>query len=224
MTATPTPPPTPTPAATSAVTAAPALSLRRRFRPYPIGLAAGVGWGVAARLWMRWVSTTPEFSWSGTIFIVGAFGVFGLFQANAWASRRRDRSRTFTTIARVFGWVGTMPLFFGAGAMMLPTVLFGSLARWRNGWPRPVRVVLTVLASVVPVLIIVGLVDDFGIAGGLSRGVAMVGVYAVVVGALAATFRPRVDGWRLPRRVRAGAIVGGVVAVAAAAVGTRGFG
>ena len=59
-------------------------------------------------------------------------------------------------------------------------------------------------------------VPNYGRSVSLGSGLA--------IGALAATFSPRVDGWRLPRRVRAGAIVGGVVVVAAAAVGTRGFG
>lgn len=195
-----------------------------RFQAYPIGLIGGAVGGVVARVWMRWVSTNPEFSWGGTLFIVGAFAVFGLAQANVRASRRRDRSRRHTTVARVAGWVGTMPLFFGAGGMMLPTVMFGSLARWRSDWPRSARAVLAVLAAVVPVLLIVGLVDDFGGLGGVARGVGLLGVYAAVVGGLAATFRPRLDGWRLPRSARRVGYLVGVVAVAAIAVGTRGFG
>jgi hypothetical protein len=36
----------------------------------------GLVLGVIARFWMRWISTDPEFSLSGTIFIVGAFALF----------------------------------------------------------------------------------------------------------------------------------------------------
>ena len=39
-------------------------------------LTGGLALGVISRLWMRWISTDPEFSWSGTIFIVIAFMIF----------------------------------------------------------------------------------------------------------------------------------------------------
>ena len=38
------------------------------------GLAGGLAWGVIPRLWMRFISTNPEFTWSGTLFIVIGFG------------------------------------------------------------------------------------------------------------------------------------------------------
>ncbi|MEV5966767.1 hypothetical protein AB0L70_33675 [Kribbella sp. NPDC051952] len=42
------------------------------------GLGLGVGWGIAARVWMRLITTEPEFSWTGTAFIIGLTGVCGL--------------------------------------------------------------------------------------------------------------------------------------------------
>ena len=43
-----------------------------------VGSGLGAAWGVAARAWMRLVSTSPEFSWSGTLMIVGLSAIFGL--------------------------------------------------------------------------------------------------------------------------------------------------
>ncbi|HSP27497.1 MAG TPA: hypothetical protein VLN74_03025, partial [Ilumatobacteraceae bacterium] len=42
-----------------------------------IGPFAGAALGVVARWWMRLISDDPEFTWSGTIFIVLAFTVMG---------------------------------------------------------------------------------------------------------------------------------------------------
>ena len=36
----------------------------------PLGVVAGFLLGIIARLWMRWISTDPEFTWSGSIYIV----------------------------------------------------------------------------------------------------------------------------------------------------------
>jgi len=43
-----------------------------------LGALCGAAWGVAARVWMRLITTTPEFTWSGTLSIVGATTVAGL--------------------------------------------------------------------------------------------------------------------------------------------------
>src|ERR687898_224194 len=57
----------------------------RRRLPGPVvllgGLLGGVVWGIDARVWMRFISTDPEFTWSGTLFIVIGFGVAGLGEA-----------------------------------------------------------------------------------------------------------------------------------------------
>jgi hypothetical protein len=56
------------------------------------GFLAGVIWGALARLWMRWTSTEPEFTWSGTLFIVAAFAVFGTMQV--WPAFAPSPKRT----------------------------------------------------------------------------------------------------------------------------------
>jgi hypothetical protein len=98
----------------------------------PAGFVLGALLGVVARLWMRWISTEPEFSWGGTIFIVGAFAVFGLTQAVALSTRLHRRGRLVRTVARAAGVVGMLPLFASAGSIMMPTVVFGGLAVWRR--------------------------------------------------------------------------------------------
>lgn len=43
-------------------------------RTIAAGLFGGLALGVVARAWMRFISDGPEFTWSGTIFILAAFG------------------------------------------------------------------------------------------------------------------------------------------------------
>jgi len=109
--------------------------------PILVGGFAGLTWGIAMRLWMRFISTDPEFSWSGTGFIIGAALIVGLSLGAASAARRRTRG----------GWwrlLGLPVIFLGAGAgvIMLPGTLLGGLAFGRRHWPRPVRLVLGILA------------------------------------------------------------------------------
>jgi len=46
-----------------------------------IGLFGGAALGVTARAWMRFIADHPEFTWTGTMFIVIGFTVFGSTQA-----------------------------------------------------------------------------------------------------------------------------------------------
>ena len=49
----------------------------RTLRSAALGFAAGVVWGATARVFMRLLTTSPEFSWSGTLFILGVGAVAG---------------------------------------------------------------------------------------------------------------------------------------------------
>ena len=40
-------------------------------RAAAVGVVAGFVWGVVARGFMRLMTVTPEFTWSGTLYIVG---------------------------------------------------------------------------------------------------------------------------------------------------------
>ena len=69
------------------------------------GLFGGFALGAAARAWMRLISDTPEFTWSGTIFIVAGFTVFGLVQSTVAIGRRRIERRWVLTCVRAVGFI-----------------------------------------------------------------------------------------------------------------------
>ena len=127
-----------------------------------VGLFGGLTLGIIARAWMRLISEDPEFSWNGTIFIVGAFTVFGFTQAIVAVARRRARRRWVLTIIRLVGTIGLMPLFVGAGAVMLPTVVAGGLARARVEWNHVVRWICLSIAMIPVMIVGSGFVGSFG--------------------------------------------------------------
>ena len=175
----------------------------RRTRVWPILIAgpfAGLALGVGARVWMRLISDKPEFSWSGTIFILVGFTIFGVAQSIAIATRRRARRRWTLTIARVVGVIGLLPLFVGAGSVMLPTVVAGGLAYARTDWNRIVRVVCLAVAMLPVLFVAKDLVGSFGWSVHTLLGFAgLLAVYGTIVVAARSTFAPQLDGWRLPR-------------------------
>ena len=76
------------------------------------GLLLGVGWGIAARVWMRLVSTVPDFSWTGTLVIVGlaALAGAGVVRVDATRGRGTSGSKMFSNTSgivrpvRMTGW------------------------------------------------------------------------------------------------------------------------
>src|SRR3954454_7152387 len=78
------------------------------------GAAVGAAYGVALRAWMRLVSTDPDFTWSGTGYIVGAFTVLGAMVGLATAGRRREW-RWRLVASRGVGIVLSLGCFAGAG-------------------------------------------------------------------------------------------------------------
>jgi len=196
----------------------------RQRRVWPILLAgpfAGLALGIAARAWMRLISEKPEFSWSGTIFIVAAFTIFGVTQSIAIAARRRARRRWTLTIARVVGTIGLFPLFVGAGSVMLPTVVAGGLAYSRTNWNRVVRFVCLAVASLPVLLVTGGLVGSFGWSLHTLAGFAgLLAVYGIVIVAAKSTFAPQLDGWHLARWIKVTIVVLIVVPVLLLMAGT----
>jgi hypothetical protein len=89
------------------------------------GLLLGVGWGIAARVWMRLVSTVPGFSWAGTLFIIGLAALAGGCLGLVHAARRRGGSRWWRVAA-----LPSVLLFFGPGVPLLPAYLLGG---WAGG-------------------------------------------------------------------------------------------
>jgi hypothetical protein len=88
-----------------------------------LGAALGAVWGVLARGWMRLVSTSPEFSWSGSLAIVGLAAVLGAGIGLSAVARRRSGWRRWCRMAVLPG----MMIFAGQGAPLLPAFVVGGL-------------------------------------------------------------------------------------------------
>lgn len=185
-----------------------------------VGTLAGTALGAIARLWMRLISDVPEFTWSGTIFIVAGFTIFGFAQSVAALARRRGWRPWLARAVRCVGVVGMLPLFVGAGAPMMPTVVGGGLAAWRHDWPKAARVVCLVLASLPIVVVGSQVVGDFGWSLHAFVGiVAMLAVYGAIVWATKATLVRPADPWPM-RRLAIVAVIA-LVLVLLARVGVR---
>ena len=170
-------------------------------------LVAGVAWGALARAWMRIISTDPEFTVSGSVFIAGAFGAAATCQSLALVARRHP-STWVKRAARAVGIVGMFPLFIGAGATMLPTVVGGGLALGQREWPRSLRLLVAALAAVPVLAVSASLVADFGF--GLRLLVGVVGLlvlYGGVVVATSTSLGPAPDARPLPRPLRLAVVV-----------------
>ena len=166
------------------------------------GLFGGLSLGILARLWMRLISDDPEFTWGGTIFIVGGFTVFGFTQSVVAVARRRPRRRWALTIVRVIGTIGMLPLFVGAGSLMLPAVVAGGLAKARVEWNKTARSIALVVAAIPVVIVSSQLVDKFGWSFHAAAGfVGLIAIYSTIVGATRFTFTAQADGWHLRRWV-----------------------
>jgi len=154
----------------------------------PVGLLAGLLSGVIARAWMRWISTDPEFSWSGTLGIVIGFTIFGAIQATVYVVRKKR----LAILARGIGTIFSLQLFVAAGAIMFPTVLTLSLALWREAWIPWVRVSLAVIGTAIWVLIIKSeIIDNFGWSIVTIGRILLFGcIYAPIIWALGATVKP----------------------------------
>jgi hypothetical protein len=163
-------------------------------------LVGGFVWGIVARSWMRLITSDPEFTWSGTLFIVGAFTIAFTAQGVALAVRRRGSARWAQTIVRTVALVLALPLGSGAGIAMLPALVTGSIAAGRTDWRWGWRVAVGTVAVANTVALLPLLHTDLSWGRSLVGWVTMVLVYAVMVGVIAVTVRPLDDGWRLFRR------------------------
>lgn len=163
-------------------------------RGWKIILAAVLGGallGITARLWMRWISTDPEFSWSGTIFIVLGFAIFTTNQAIVFVLRKKTKSRRATSIIRGAGVLFSLPIFAAAGAIMFPTVALASIAVWQKRMDKKVRLALIAISLVIPIMQIWGFISDFGFNFvTLGRALLFVVIYSVVIYIVKPTVAP----------------------------------
>jgi hypothetical protein len=175
-----------------------APAVRQRVLPLvAIGVFGGFALGFVARAWMRLISEDPAFTWSGTLFIIVGFTIFGFTQSIVATARRRGARRSTLTVLRVIGVAGMLPLFVAAGAVMFPTVIGGGLALARVEWRRITRMVCVVAALAPVVFVGNDLVDSFGWSVHTLAGfVVMLAVYATIIAATRYTFARQDDGWR----------------------------
>lgn len=172
---------------------------------------------------MRLLADDPEFTWSGTIFIVGAFAVAGLGITLSATVRQAGWRRRITTPVRVVAAVLVLPMFGGAGATMLPTVALGAFAAWRPV-RRRIRIALAIVAAVLAALVAVAAVGEAGLNLKTVLGVILfAATYLVVIAALWSIAAPIDDGWRFPRRARVVLLVLALVAVVAVVLMTTGI-
>lgn len=100
------------------------------------GLLVGVVWGVFLRVWMRLLVAYGEFSWSGTLMIIGCSAAAGTGLALVRAARRTGRGPGWRWAAIL---AAPLVLFPQGVVVLLPALLLGGLAvsgrppvRWRG--------------------------------------------------------------------------------------------
>jgi hypothetical protein len=152
-------------------------------------LLFGLALGGISRVWMRLISNDPEFSWGGTVVVVGVFVVSGL--GTGISSMMSAGGQRSDTIGRAAGLLLLLPLFGAAGAQMLPTVILGSLSLHRKTWNPWIRVLFGLLALVQPVVIVVEeLLADVSLWRVLGLHL-FIGTYVALVFMTAPIFRRR---------------------------------
>jgi hypothetical protein len=97
--------------------------MRTMLRSAGTGVLLGASWGVLARVWMRMISTSPEFSWSGTLLIIGIAGLGGLALGLVHGARVTGRRRWWRLAV-----VLALPI-----SSMAQGIVFAP-AFWLGGW------------------------------------------------------------------------------------------
>jgi hypothetical protein len=169
------------------------------------GAGLGLLWGLAARIWMRLLSTHPEFTISGTAMILVLATQLGLFTGLAYAARRRGWRRWRLYVPRTLAVLSVVVLGVGQGAPMVLLALLAALAVTQRRWWRPVRALLGLLA-------LAGLVAISSLVAGMKPGL----LAPLNVALFLALMYPLVLGLRVGLEPR-----GSFGRVTAAGVGTR---
>jgi hypothetical protein len=116
-------------------------SVSTRLHPIVKGALLGLSWGIAMRAWMRFITTDPEFTWSGTGYILGATTLAGLLLGLGWARRAKGKGNWW----RLTG-LSMLPLGAAAGGVMIPSVFLGAMALGRKNWHVGIRGMLLAVA------------------------------------------------------------------------------
>jgi hypothetical protein len=153
----------------------------------------GAALGIVARIWMRFITTDPEFSWVGTLFIVVGFGVVFLGQAGVYLARRSGLGIFGFVALRVLAIVTLVPLAGAAGAFAFPIIVFAPLAIIRTGWHRWLRLLLGVLALLPGVFVAFTLFSDLSLIRATIGVVWFALIYGILVWAVSFSFASRDD-------------------------------
>lgn len=178
---------------TSALPRPTSVSDRRPWRHLlGLGLLTGTAIGVTARGFMRLLAGEPEFTWSGTLLIVGFFTAFGTMQGVVAGVRSRSSRHWITAPARVLGGLSYLLLGGGAGALMVPFLWTMAPAIWRPDWNRWVRAALVTVAAlnVVGVIVMQFREQEFRAIHLLGLGLLIL-VYLATAWTAGPTFRRR---------------------------------
>lgn len=97
--------------------------MRTIVRAAGAGVLLGAAWGVLARVWMRMISTRPEFSWTGTLLIIGFAALGGLGLGLVHGARVAGRRRWWR-----LGVVLALPI-----SSLAQGIVFAP-AFWLGGW------------------------------------------------------------------------------------------
>lgn len=162
------------------------------------GAGLGILWGLAMRAWMRFISTDPEFSWAGTIFIIAAAAIAGGLLAFARHRRRLGG----------IGWWRTtilaLLLLGAGGSVMWPTIILGAVAIGRRH-VRWIAVVFGLGAAIAQIPVLQDAIFDNWQLSLFEQGVATV-VYlpllAAEVWAFSVVFRPGAEEAPAPGSVK----------------------
>jgi len=157
-----------------------------RWQVVVLAATCGAAWGVAARIWMRLVSSDPEFTWSGSLFIVGAATIPGVAMGIVLTERGRWA---------ILGRISVVPLCLGPGLVMVPTLVLGAMGIARRHRQPRIAILLAVLAVVAAV----GIVGSV-LAEELTPARVVVGVasFLVVMAWLAAMLAVSMSPGRSP--------------------------
>ena len=142
---------------------------------------------------MRFISTDGEFTWAGSLIVVGAFAMAVVGQAVVFLARRSELQASWFVGLRAFSLITLLPLGFGAGALAFPLVLFVPLAAVRTGWPSWLRGLLGVLALVVAGFIATHLFGDLGLLRGFIGTLWFLVIYAGLAVAVCFSLASRHD-------------------------------
>lgn len=157
------------------------------------GFGAGLVLGVVARVWMRFVTTDPEFSWEGTLLIVLGFGVMVLGQSGVYLARRSGFGPAGFVALRVLAIVTLVPLATGAGAFAFPIIVCAPLTITRTGWNRWSRLLLGSLALISSAFAVFSLFAELNAIRAIVGALWFALIYAVAVWAVSFSFAPRDD-------------------------------